>query len=156
MDQLVLCSLLYALWWSSAWALGTLIIFQHKLMDCLEVFQGRIFSLFKKAPALSSLHESECQQNQLAGFVVRLHRQRCAQNLLPNSLLWSETRLFDEQIVADVGVYRGTALSRLFCKPGSPRCFCFLVRAKTMCLHTVDGSPHMLLTFPMIQWSSTP
>lgn len=116
MDQLVLSSLLYVLWWSSAWALGRALIYQRRLMDCFEVFRGLISPLFKKTPAMSRLHSSECQQNQLAGCVVRLHWQRHAHNLLPDSPLWSEARLFDGQIAADVGVYRGTAVFRLFCK----------------------------------------
>lgn len=112
-----LCFLLFTLWWSSSRASGRAFIFSHRLMDFLEVFQGHIFSLFyKTALALSSLHASECQQNQLAGYVERLHWQRHVNNLLTNSRLWSETRLFDGKIAADVGAYRGRAVFRLFCK----------------------------------------
>lgn len=157
MDQILLCSSLFTLWWSSAWALGRALIFQHRLMDCLEVFQGHIVSLFyKKAPALSSLHASECQQNQLAGYVVRLHWQRRAHNLLPNSLLWSGARLFDGQIAADVGVYQGTVVFRLFCKHPVDLLLVsvsWIVQRPCVC---IDGCPHMLLTFLQFQWSSPP
>lgn len=47
-DQLVLCSSLYALWWSGAWASGRALVLQRRPMDCLDVVQGHISSLFKK------------------------------------------------------------------------------------------------------------
>lgn len=109
----------HAFWWSPDGAASPLFLFVRPLMiqwrgfgegpgfftthwwAVLKCFRDKSNHCSKK----SGRHASDHQQNQLAGYVVRLYYQRCAHNLFPNPLLWSGARLLDGQIVADVGVW---------------------------------------------------
>lgn len=68
MDQPVLCSSLYALWWSGAWASGRALYFPAQT-DGLSWSRSGTHHCSKKR----SLHASERQRNQLAGYFVELH-----------------------------------------------------------------------------------
>lgn len=129
----------------SAWTLGRAPIFFRRLMESFRDISLDCSTHTQKALVQSNLHVSECQQNQLVGYAVRLYWQRHVHNFLPYSPLWSEARLFDGQIAADVDVYRGMAVFRFCCQRISPH-FCFLVCGLRPSAH-IDGSKNTYLKF---------